>query len=174
MKFVKFALVGAIAIAALACGGGTPTSAPTATPADGSAPVVTPTAPTGTVAPTGSVAPAGSACELITQDEANLVFGGTVTIAAQDDGSCEITPPDSVLPVVIRYGDGETIDAAKLIVEDGVDVTIGGFRAFYGEIMGGILYIEKDGQTLVLQSPLSTEVKDQMIALATAAIARFP
>jgi hypothetical protein len=85
-----------------------------------------------------------------------------------------VTGPDSIIPIVIRYGEDESIAAAKLVTENGVDLTIAGNPAYYGELMGGILYIEKAGQTLVLQAPLSTELKDALIAAGTVAITRFP
>jgi hypothetical protein len=171
MKSVKFALLGAIAMAAVACGGGaTPTPAgATATPAGATA---TPGMP-GATATTGPVAGAG-ACHLVTQAEMDTVFGGTATITEDEDGTCNVTPPDSFIPIVIRYGQDESIANAKLIVENGEDLTIGGNPAYYGEFMGGILYIEKGGQTLVLQAPLSTEDKDNLIAVANIAITRFP
>lgn len=176
MHIFKFGLLGAIAIAAVACGGAaaptpaptgvTPTNAPTGAPTN-------PPAGTPTTAP-GSVAPTGNACALVTQAEVDAIFGGTVTIEEQEGGECNITPPDSFIPIVIRYGEDESIAVAKMIVENGEDLTIGGNPAYYGELMGGILYIEKAGQTLVLQAPLSTELKDPMIAVANIAITRFP
>lgn len=170
MHIVKVALLGALTIVAVACGGG---ASPTATPAGpGASPTNAPGA-TATAAP-GTVAPGTSACALVTQADADAAFGAGATIEAQDDGSCNVTPADSFIPIVIRYGDGESIATAKLITENGQDLTIGGSPAYYGELMGGILYIEKGGQTLVLQAPLSTESKDVMIALANLIITRFP
>ena len=99
---------------------------------------------------------------------------GQAAIEEQDDGTCNVTPADSFIPIVIRYGENESIEAAKLIVENGEDLTIGGNPAYYGEFMGGILYIEKGGQTLVLQAPLSNEDKDKLISVANVAITRFP
>ncbi|HUP82732.1 MAG TPA: hypothetical protein VM284_00905, partial [Candidatus Limnocylindria bacterium] len=89
-------------------------------------------------------------------------------------GTCNVTGADSIIPIVIRYGENESISAAKLVIDNGEDLTIAGNPAYYGELMGGILYIEKAGQTLVLQAPLSTESKDALIAAATVAMARFP
>src|SRR5690349_11477542 len=110
MHFVKFGLLSAVAIAAVACGGGTtPTPAgATATPAGATATPGTPGA-TPTTAPGTGVA-GQNACLLITQLEADASFEGATTIATQDDGSCELTPPDSIIPVIIRYGgEGESI-----------------------------------------------------------------
>ena len=172
MNIVKFGLLSAIAIAAVACGGG---AAPTAQPTGGQ-PTGTPggtAAATPTTAP-GTVVPGQDACALVTQVEMDAVFGGTTTIEKQDDGACNVTGPDSIIPIVIRYGVDESIAAAKLVIDDGEDLTINGNPAYYGELMGGILYIEKTGQTLVLQAPLSTESKDLLIEVGTVAITRFP
>ena len=98
----------------------------------------------------------------------------TVTIEPGETGDCTITPPDSFIPLVMRYGTSETIATGKLITSNGQDLTIGGSPAYYGEFAGGILYVEKGGQTLVLQAPLSTELKDKLIAVANVAITRFP
>ena len=181
MHFLKFGLLTAVAIAAVACGGRTTPTPAGATPTlAGATPTLAGTSATpGTPGATPTTAPgtavAGrNACLLITQLEADASFEGATTITTQDDGSCEITPPDSFIPVIIRYGEDESIAAAKLIVENGEDFTILGNPAYYGEFMGGILYIEKGGQTLVLQSPLSTEMRDQLVTIANAAIARFP
>jgi hypothetical protein len=172
MHFVKFGLLSAVAIAAVACGGGaapTPAGA-TATPAGGT--------PAATAAATPATTPGGQpgqgACHLVTQAEMDTVFGGTVTIVEEEDGGCNVTPPNSFIPVNIRYGVDESIAVARDIVDNDEDLTIGGNPALYGELFGGILYVEKGGQTLVLQSPLSTELRDKMIAVAEIAITRFP
>lgn len=168
MHIVKFGLLSAIAIAAVACGGAAaPTPAPTGATPTGT-PAVTPT-----TAP-GTVVPGQSACRLVTQADADAALGAGAKIEEQEDGSCNVTPADSFIPIVIRYGDGESIAAGKMVTDNGQDLTIGGSPAYYGELMGGILYIEKAGQTLVLQAPLSTESKDVMIALANLIITRFP
>ena len=170
MNILKFGVLGALAIAAVACGGGAaPTPAgSTATPAGSTA------TPAGATATPGAVVGGQPACALVTQAEMDTVFGGATTIEQQEDGTCNVTGPDSIIPIVIRYGEGESISAAKLVVDNGEDLTIAGNPAYYGELMGGILYIEKAGQTLVLQAPLSTESKDVLIGAGTAAIARFP
>ena len=169
MHLFRVALLTALAAVAVACGGGAPA---TATPGGPGTPTNAPGA-TATVAPaTGG--PTGSACALVTQADADAALGAGATIEEQDDGACNVTPADSIIPIVIRYGEGESIAAGKLITENGQDLTIGGSPAYYGELMGGILYIEKGGQTLVLQAPLSTESKDVMIALANLIITRFP
>ena len=172
MQIVKFGLLSAIAIAAVACGGGAaPTPAgSTATPAGATA---TPGVP-GATATTPPAVIGQPACALVTQGEMDAVFGGTATIEQSEDGTCSVTGPDSLIPIVIRYGENESISAAKMVVDNGEDLTVAGNPAYYGELMGGILYIEKGGQTLVLQAPLSTESKELLIGAGFAAIARFP
>jgi hypothetical protein len=120
-----------------------------------------------------SVDPAQSACRLITAAEAAGVLGGTVTTNADPAGGCTLIPSEG-FPIVIRSGTSETIATAKMITSNGQDLSIGGAPAYYGELMGGLLYIEKGGQTLVFQAALSTDSKDKLIALANIAITRFP
>ncbi|HUP82558.1 MAG TPA: hypothetical protein VM284_00005, partial [Candidatus Limnocylindria bacterium] len=130
MHIVKFGLLSAIAIAAVACGGGsapTPAGA-TATPAGATA---TPGAPAGTPT-TAPVVPGQAACALITQAEMDIVFGGAATIEQQEDGTCNVTGADSIIPIVIRYGENESISAAKLVIDNGEDLTIAGNPAYYG------------------------------------------
>jgi hypothetical protein len=168
MHIFRLGLLSVVALAAVACGGGaavTPTPAgPGSTNAPGA--TATPASATG--------APGGSACRLVTQADADAALGAGATIAEEEDGSCNVTPAESIIPIVIRYGVNEDIATAKMIVDNGEDLTIGGSPAYYGELMGGILYIAKGGQTLVLQAPLSTESKDEMVALANLIITRFP
>ena len=121
-----------------------------------------------------SVDPAQSACRLITADEAASVLGGPVTVTPDPDGSCTFLPTGTFFPIVVRSGTDESIATAKMILSNGVDLTVGGAPAYYGELMGGILYIEKGGQTLVLQAALSNDMKDKLVALANIAITRFP
>jgi hypothetical protein len=117
----------------------------------------------------------GAACSLVTQDEAAGVYGGPVTLTSGTDNTCTITSnSDALKSVVIRTGTGETIATAKLITSNGQDLTVAGLPAYYGELLGGILYVEKNGQDLVLQAPLNTQFKDQLVALATIAVSRWP
>lgn len=161
MIAVRRAVVGALAVVALAVAC-TNITVPTIPP------IELPSTDVGSQAPIS-----GSACDLVTQDELTQIFGGAPTVSAESDGSCSITPPNQFVPMVLRYGEGESIAAGKLVAGNGQDLTVGGYPAYYGELFGGILYVEKNGQTLVAQAPLNNDAKDTLVAIATAAIARF-
>ena len=59
-----------------------------------------------------------------------------------------------MLPTVtLRFDSGESIATGKMIAStNGQDLTIGGYPAYYGEFMGSLMWIEKNGRTLTLQA----------------------
>jgi hypothetical protein len=83
----------------------------------------------------------------------------------------------NIFPIfVVRFGcQGESIEVAKMITSEGRDLTIAGLPAYYGEPLGGILYVERGGDTLVIQAPLQADdpLPAQMEAIAELAISRW-
>jgi hypothetical protein len=121
-----------------------------------------------------SVDPSNSACTLVTADEMAAVFGGAVTMTADESGSCQITPPNEFIPITLRRGVNESLDVARQILDDEVELTVGGNPAVYGNFVGDILYVDKGGQVLVIQAALQEGVQDKLVGIAEAALQRFP
>ena len=124
--------------------------------------------------PSSPVPPGNSLCALATPEELAPAMGtATVTMTPDQAGQCTVTPAGELIGVIIRNGQGETIEAAKMITSNGQDLAVGGSPAYYGELMGGILYIQKGDRVLVLQAPLATDLKDELIAVANIVAPRF-
>lgn len=124
--------------------------------------------------PSSPIAPGNSLCALATPEELAPAMGtATVTMTPDQAGQCTVTPAGELIGVIIRNGEGETIEAAKMITTNGQDLTIGGSPAYYGELMGGILYIQKGDRVLVLQAPLANDLKDELIAVGNIVAPRF-
>lgn len=124
--------------------------------------------------PSSPVAPGNSLCSLATAQELAPALGAaTVTMTPDDTGQCTVTPSGELVGIIIRNGQGETIEAAKMITSNGQDVVIAGLPAYYGELLGGILYIQKGDRMLVLQAPLNTDLKDELIAVGNIVAPRF-
>jgi len=199
-----FAVPLLLAMLLAACGGGpaaTPADTPTATPAaESPQPTDTPR-PTDTPEPTDTPAPletpepaetpmgsetmepggevdAGSsrACALVTPEEVSQITGSQMSITAATANECTYGSAEIFPIFVLRFGFGETIEAAKMIISNGRDLTISGLPAFYGELMGGILYVERGSDTLVVQAPLQAEgdIASQMERIAELAVSRWP
>ena len=119
--------------------------------------------------------PAGdSTCRFVTAEEMAAIFGGPVNLVPGDTGDCTITPSTGSIGIVMRIGQGETLQVAKLIAStNGQDLTVAGLPAWYGEFLGGILYVERNGNSLVLQAPLDNAAKDKLVAIANAAVPRW-
>ena len=67
--------------------------------------------------------------------------------------------------IILRTGDNETIAVGKMIATtNGQDLTIGGFPAYYGEFMGSLMWIEKNGRTLDAAGPVWSETGDAAVA----------
>ena len=176
----RLILVAAALTVVAACSGAPgQTAQPTAAPT-GAIPTAAPTAPSTDAAP--SQAPVtGSACDLVPAAALTTIFGGTVNVAADDaetPNSCTITPPSGqgiTIPLVIRYGTNETIEAAKMVISDGTDLSVAGHAAYYGDLMGGILYVDAGGgQTVVVQAPLQSDMQATLVRIAEVALANWP
>jgi hypothetical protein len=157
------------------------TPEPTATPEPVETPAVeTPAVetPAGeTPEPGGEVDPGASrACALVSVEEMSQITGSTMSVTAATANECTYGS-DSIFPIyVVRFGFGETIEAARMITQNGRDLTIAGLPAYYGELMGGILYVERGSDTLVVQAPLQAEddTPTQMEQIAELAVSRWP
>jgi hypothetical protein len=138
------------------------------------------TTPVATTPPDGEATPPSNpsesrACQLVSAEEMAGIIGQPMTITDVEESSCTYTA-ESLFPIfVLRIGTGETIDAAKMITENGRDLTIGGLPAYYGEFMGGILYVQRGSDSLVVQAPLQADdpIPAQIQAIAELAVTRW-
>lgn len=120
------------------------------------------------------VQPGNSLCSLATREEVAAALNvPSVTMTPDRTGQCIVTPKGEVLGISWRDGQrGETIDEVRQR-SNGHDVTVAGLPAYYTEVVGGILYIQKGDRTLVLQAPLNSVSRDAMIAVGNVVAPRF-
>ncbi len=127
-----------------------------------------------TVQPGGATS---GGCALVTEAEMTSIMGQQMTATSSSPTECTWTSP-SVLPTVtLRFDSGESIATGKLIAStNGQDLTIGGYPAYYGEFMGSLMWIEKNGRTLTLQaiwSETGAPAVEKLSQIGTIAIGRF-
>jgi hypothetical protein len=143
------ALVLALAACSGAPAGATPTRAPTGAPAN-----ATPTAAPGdTSGGGGTVDPAASrACQLLTVDELKTALADqTMAVTEAEANTCTWASAQVLPTLVLRVDSGETLEAARAILTDHQDITVGGHPAVIGG-SGSLLYIDMGGgHVLVLQ-----------------------
>lgn len=99
--------------------------------------------------------PGGSttgACALVTETEMSSIIGQPMTVYTNSGTQCSWVSAVVTPSVIIRYDSGETIDEGKQVTPNGRDVVIGGYPAYYAEFAGSLLYIDKDGRVLVVQT----------------------
>ncbi|HYI22249.1 MAG TPA: hypothetical protein VEX62_06395 [Candidatus Limnocylindrales bacterium] len=127
-----------------------------------------------TVAPGGATS---GGCALVTEAEMTSIMGQAMSATSSSPTECTWSAP-SVLPTVtLRFDSGESIATGKMIATtNGQDLTIGGFPAYYGEFMGSLMWIEKNGRTLTLQAIWSESgdpAVQKLSQIGTLAIGRF-
>jgi hypothetical protein len=181
MKRLFLLLLSALFVAA--CGGGV---APTPTGGQPTAGQPTQTAAQPTPADTGEEPdgetlppdPSSGACRLLTPQEVATAMGeATVTVTSATSNDCTYSAGIGIPSVSIRFNSGETLDAARMILEEPEDITIAGNPAVFGEFMGSLLYVQEGGNVLVFQALWDkerAEAKTTLTALAEAALPRFP
>lgn len=99
--------------------------------------------------------PGGSttgACALVTEAEMSTFMGQTMTVYSNSGTQCSWISAAITPSVIIRYDSGESIDDGRRTTPNGRDLVIGGYPAYYGEFAGSLLYIEKAGRVLVVQT----------------------
>ena len=168
-------------VAVAACGGSpaqptaAPTGAPTAAPTGGAATAAPTAAQTPADAPTQPAQPGASRACFLSAQEMSQIVGSTMSVTESSENECTYGSGGMFPIFVIRVNSGETIEAAKMITTNGRDLTIGGLPAYYGELMGGILYVQRGSDTFVIQAPLQAEeqVITQMQRIAEAVIPRW-
>ena len=167
MRLFKAVLLSSAGVLILAC------SAPINIPSI--PPIVIPSIPPINI-PTAEGGGTGGFCALVTAAEMGQALGQTMSVTADEASSCTYTAAQILPSIVIRSDSGETIETGKLITSNGRDLTIGGNRAYYGEFMGSLLWIEKGGRTLTIQAIWSLE-GDQAVQtisrVGEIAVARF-
>ena len=105
------------------------------------------------------------------------LIGLTMTVYTNSGSQCSWVAPTVSPSVIIRYDSGESIASARLITTNGRDLVIGGYPAYYAEFAGSLLYIEKGGRVLVVQTVWSLtgdEGVQKVSQLATLAVSRWP
>lgn len=123
--------------------------------------------------------PGGSttgACALVTEMEMSTIIGHPMTVYTNSGTQCSWVSAVITPSVVIRYDSGETIDEGKTLTPNGRDVVIGGYQAYYAELAGSLLYIDKDGRVLVVQTvwSLSGDLGVQKVSeIGELAVSRF-
>ncbi len=78
--------------------------------------------------------------------------------------------------VVIRFGFGQTLDDARAILSDGRELTILDSPAYYGQLAGSVVYIERGGETIVIQAIWGFEGEESVTRVSQigeAALARW-
>jgi hypothetical protein len=126
-----------------------------------------------------TLAPGGNttgACALVSEAEMSTIVGQTMTVRSSTGNECTYTSPSFTPSAIIRFDSGESIAAGKIITSNGRDLTIGGFPAFYGEFAGSLLYIEKGGRVLVIQTIWSLsgdEAVQKVSQMGELAVPRF-
>ncbi len=128
-----------------------------------------------------TVAPGGDTtgmCALVTEAEMSSIMGAQMSVSESSTSQCTWTSPSFLPTVILRTGDNETIAIGKMIATtNGQDLTIGGFPAYYGELMGSLMWIDKSGRTLAIQVPVWSESGDAAVQklsqIGTLAIGRF-
>ncbi len=99
--------------------------------------------------------PGGSttgACALVTEAEMSTLIGQAMTVYTNSGTQCSWISAAITPSVIIRYDSGESIEEGKRVTPNGRDLVIGGYPAYYAEFAGSLLYIEKGGRLLVVQT----------------------
>ena len=102
-----------------------------------------------TLAPGGSTS---GACALVSEAEMSSLIGQAMTVYTNSGTQCSWIAATVSPSVIIRHDSGETIASAKVITTNGRDLAISGYPAYYAEFAGSLLYIEKGGRVLVVQT----------------------
>jgi hypothetical protein len=101
----------------------------------------------------------------------------TAAVLSATSNDCTYASGIGIPSISIRFNSGETLDAARMILEEPEDVTVAGNPAVFGEFMGSLLYVQEGGNVLVFQAIWDkerAEGKTALTALAEAALPRFP
>lgn len=97
------------------------------------------------------------ACQYVSEAEMTSLIGEAMTVSSSAGSQCTWSAADLSPNVIIRYGTAETIANGKLFAPNGRDLTIGGNPAYFSDITGALLFIEKSGRPLVVQAIWSLE-----------------
>lgn len=146
------------AVLAAACAGGT---VPGTSPGVSIPPIVLPSG-LPTLPPLTDIGPTpvngqSPACQYVSEAEMTSLLGEAMTVSSSAGSQCIWSAADLSPNVIIRYGTAETIANGKLFAPNGRDLTIGGNPAFFSDITGALLFIEKSGRPLVVQAIWSLE-----------------
>ena len=77
------------------------------------------------------------------------------------------------LPYTLLIMDNLQIGGIKMVSPGGEDLQIGGSPAYYVNLAGDELYVEKGGKTLLVTAVGQSGIKDQLVAIANLAVQRF-
>lgn len=186
MRFGRLVIVSAAGLLAAAC---TSISVPGASPGTTLPPITIPSSLPSFEIPSGftmppidipTLEPGGAtsgACALVSEAELTSVIGQQMTARNSSATQCTWTTA-TVLPTVVAHADGsQSIATGKLIAStNGRDLTIAGYPAYYGELVGSWMWIEKDGRTLAVQAIWSENgdaAVQKLSQIGTLAIGRF-
>jgi hypothetical protein len=124
------------------------------------------------VLPSG-ILPGGAQCTLITLAEFQTAWGSSATEASTSATDCSFIPANTIVPIGISTTGGPSIPGVKVVNAAGEDLNIAGNPAYFVNVAGESVYVDKGSSTLLVLATLQQGVRDKLIAVANIAATRF-